>query len=159
MNICNIQTPAKHHLITQVLWDTDADIDLLQEVSSVNNKFIPGNMSIVNTDYNIRGTAILIKDHIEVQDIKMLPDFRGISVKLGDVNVINIYAPSGSQHKRDRLTFFGEHISLLFSPAKHTIIGGDFNCVLSAKDQSGQTNICPTLARLVNELDSKILGN
>ena len=42
-----------------------------------------------------RGIAILFKKGLRVHAICKLPSGRGVSARLGDVTIVNVYAPAG----------------------------------------------------------------
>ena len=52
--------------------------------------------------------------------------------------LINIYAPSGTAKRHEREYFFNNELPyLLKSPTARMIIGGDFNCVITTSDTTG----------------------
>jgi len=67
---------------------------------------------------------------------------------------VNIYATSGSENKRERKAFYnGEVATLLPIANMGTIPAGDFNCLISKADCTGQSNYSKALERLVRGLD------
>lgn len=152
LNINNIQSPEKYQLLSQTLHSLTIDIALLQEVSSPNILHITGYTAEINTDYKTRGTAILLKNHIQYNTVKMTSDFRGISLIVNDVTFINVYAPSGTNKRKEREHFFAAETTLLLNTTSHLVMGGDFNTVLSSKDQTGHCAPSPALKHLVCNL-------
>jgi exonuclease III len=49
-----------------------------------------------------RGTAILVKDGLILTNIQRIPSGRGIAATLNGIRIINIYAPSESEKRRER---------------------------------------------------------
>ena len=137
------------------------DIVLLQEITVTSGqlklmvaKF--GYCAEANTDLldiTSLGTGLIWKSNIPVTDVTSVIECRGQLAKLGVYSLINIYAPSGSNNKQARRDFFGQEIfRLIRSSTSNPIIGGDFNCVLSALDteQNFSDKKCPALTDLVN---------
>ena len=72
--------------------------------------------------------------------------------KLGPYNLLNIYAPSGSNHKQERRNLFGQDIfNLVRSSSHYPVLAGDFNCVLAAQDTERNfgDKKCPALTDLI----------
>jgi exonuclease III len=73
--------------------------------------------------------------------------------------VINIYAPSGADKKQDRQAFYNNDVTyLLPGHNTDTILAGDFNCVLSSHDATGQRNYSRALDKLVSGLKLHDIG-
>ena len=85
---------------------------------------------------------------------KRLPTGRGIAARFNDTWLINIYAPSGAENKRDRESFFTNDLAQLL-PTDNTkiILAGDFNCVITADDCTGTKNASKALEYTVKELN------
>lgn len=99
------------------------------------------------------GVAIFWDKNLNLVEISRLVDGRGISCKLGDILIVNLYAPSGTKFRRARDRFYREGITSLFNVTyDHLIIAGDFNCVLSKCDQKPGYNKCPALENLIHGL-------
>jgi hypothetical protein len=73
--------------------------------------------------------------------------------------LINIYAPSGSERKQERESFYNTDLPYLL-PGYHTdiILAGDFNCVLSHLDATGRRNYSRALDKLVTGLRLHDIG-
>jgi len=132
----------------------DIDLMLLQEVTHENIHMISQYTAHMNIGTEGRGTAILAKEGLLLTNIQRIPSGRGIAATLQGIRIVNLYAPSGSEKRREREVFYNEEIVTLI-PTAHTemILGGDFNCVLSTADCTGQGNYSKALARLVRGLD------
>ena len=104
-------------------------------------------------DITSLGTGILWKSHIPVTDVTSIVHCRVQSAKLGPYNLLNIYAPSGSNNKQARRELFGQDIfRLVTSSSSLPILAVDFNSILSALDTERNFNEkkCPALSDLVN---------
>jgi endonuclease/exonuclease/phosphatase family metal-dependent hydrolase len=65
-----------------------------------------------------------------------------------------MYAPSGAEKRNERESFYNNDITtLLLSTHTETIFTGDFNCVLSNVDCTGQCNYSRALEKLIKVLD------
>jgi hypothetical protein len=97
-----------------------------------------------------RGTTILAKDGLILTNIQRTPSGRGIAATLNGIWIVNIYAPSGSEKRREREAFYNEEVATLLPPTvTEMILAGDFNCVLSQADCTGWGNYSKVLERLV----------
>lgn len=156
LNINRITSELKMAALKQYIYESGTDIALLQEVT-VPQITMPGFLAVTNFSPETSvGTAILYREGIPVTQIEKLDSGRGISVRIFDVTVINLYAPSGSSNRAERNKFFKEHIIyLLRQNPSQLILGGDFNCVLSRKDQAPNFNFSSELKCLVSDLKLK----
>ena len=86
------------------------------------------------------------RDCLSVKEVDMLPNGRGVGARLGDVLLVNVYALSGNQHRRERNAFFADVTVPLFQgPLDRVVLGGDFNCVLEDSDCTGSANTCQVI--------------
>jgi exonuclease III len=106
LNINGISSSLKLRLLNNLPNGQDIDIALIQEVTT--NKFTPfyGYTTYVNTRIDKRGTAILMKEGLSLENVTRLPSGRGIAGLFKDTWIVNIYAPSGAEKRRERKTFF-----------------------------------------------------
>ena len=98
------------------------------------------------------GTGMIWKSLIPVSDVTSVVQSRIQMAKLGPYTLLNIYAPSGSNHRQERRDFFGQDIfNLVRGSSSYPLIAGDFNCVLSAQDteRNFSDKKCPALTDLV----------
>lgn len=155
LNTNVVTNPGCLEEIRRLLESERVDIALLQEVAVTSFNFY-GYSEHVNVGPNRRGTAILWRTTIQIQDLTSLTSGRGAAGTLGDVRIVNLYAPAGGAQRQDRRKFFAEDITpLLAGPegaSARVVIGGDFNCVLEAADTTGAFNKCATLQQLVDNL-------
>ncbi|KAK3922815.1 Transposon TX1 uncharacterized 149 kDa protein [Frankliniella fusca] len=128
------------------------DIVLLQEVAIPAFDFY-GYSECVNLGPDKRGTALLWKSALPISDVCSLPSGRAIAATFGDVRIVCVYAPSGTSGAQERRAFFAQDLALLFAEgAQKVVLGGDFNCVLEAKDTTGGFRKCAELQQLVSGL-------
>jgi exonuclease III len=128
----------------------DIDVLFVQEITEAVLENWWGYTAHTNIGTTGRGTAFLIKEYLELQNIKYLPSGRGLAATLNGIWLINIYAPSGAERRRERDEFFATELPyLLQTIPDRMIMGGDFNCVLSQVDCTGKANYSGTLQELV----------
>lgn len=111
----------------------DLDIVCMQEFACVHYE-LPGYEVILNIDERNRGTAILIRTGMNISDVRKSLDSRILAVTLQNaVTVVNVYAPSGSNNRTSRETFFNTALPThMLQHAPFLIIVGDFNSIHSA---------------------------
>ena len=103
------------HIVAKYGYSAEANTDLL-DVTSL-------------------GTGMIWKSHLPVTSVTSVVHCRIQIASLGPYSLLNIYAPSGSNHRQERRDFFGQEIfNLVRSSSQYPLIIGDFNCVLSAQD-------------------------
>lgn len=136
INLCTIYSQQKKQMLKDFIFANNIDILLLQEVAINDFTFITGYKAIVNNNEDLRGTTILIRDVISYSDVRFMRSVRGISIKVGNLRIVNVYAPSGSQNQSSREVFFRDDISSLFNASENLLIGGDFNCIVNDFDST-----------------------
>jgi exonuclease III len=120
------------------------------EVTHANVNMISQYTAHMNIGIDGRGTAILDKDGLILTNIQRIPSGRGIAATLNGIRIVNIYAPSGSEKRREKEAFYNEEFATLLPPTvTEMILAGDFNCVLSQADCTGRGNYNKALERLV----------
>ena len=148
VNIAAFSAAAKKEALRAFLVANKVDVVLLQEVAIPEFNF-PGYDEVENVGEQRRGTAILARDRLGMTSPLLLPSGRGTSVMIGDVTIVNVYAPAGTRFKAERAKFFAEEVTPLMAAAgERLVLGGDFNCVLRAADTTGVYSACPQLAAL-----------
>ena len=138
------------------------DIVLLQEITVTSGQlklFVAkfGYSAEANTDLldiTKLGTGIIWKSELPVSEVSSVVECRAQLAKLGPYHLLNLYAPSGSNHKAERRNFYGQDIFRLIRGVNTTsspLLGGDFNCVLSPLDteRNFADKSCPALKDLV----------
>jgi exonuclease III len=107
----------------------------LQEVVYTDFEFLRGYAAHVNIGDSGRGTAIVIKQGIQVKDIESIPSGRAIAAEFQSHRMVNVYAPSGNNRRHERHSFFEEDIEYLLCDIPHNLIlAGDFNSVQDNAD-------------------------
>jgi exonuclease III len=96
LNINGIASRTRTQMLRSFIYKQDLDILLLQEVTHPYCKNLSGYATYYYTGSTQRGTAIIARDNIELNNITKIPSGRAIEAKLKDTYIINVYAPSGS---------------------------------------------------------------
>jgi exonuclease III len=126
----------------------------LQEVIHTTINMISQYTAYMNIGTDGRGTTILAKDGLILTEIHRIPSGRGIAATLNGIRIVNIYAPSGSEKRREREAFYNGEVATLIPPTvTEMILAEDFNCVLSSAGCTGQGNYSKALETLVRGLD------
>ena len=103
---------------------------------------------------NSRGTAFIWRRFLGVVDVQVVEEERLMCLVVGELVVINLYAASGRQGRRERQVFFGETVERLVRNYSRNlpVILGDFNCILENKDAANnpQQKKCESLRQLIN---------
>lgn len=136
VNLCAIHSDLKIRMLHNFILANNIDIILMQEVAITDFSLFSGYQAIVNNDEKLRGTAILIRDVIEYSDVRYLDSTRGISVKVNNLRIVNVYAPSGSQNQTSRELFFSHDIFPIITGKEKILLGGDFNCIINDSDST-----------------------
>ena len=75
----------------------------------------------------MRGTAIITRDSISLENVTMLPSGRAIAAKFREIWIINIYTSSGKARKQDRENFYNNEVPYIIATAgDHILLGGDY---------------------------------
>lgn len=148
LNTCAIQSAANKETLNNFVLALQPDVVFLQEVSTSHFN-CPGYSEVTNVGPAHRGTALLWKGNLSLEVTAKLVSGRGIAAKLGPLSLVNLYAPSGSQGRAARETFFSEDIAPLLANANNAlIIAGDMNCILKRDECTGQQAPCTALSSL-----------
>jgi Reverse transcriptase (RNA-dependent DNA polymerase)/Endonuclease/Exonuclease/phosphatase family len=153
LNINSISCDVKKSLLKDFIVNNDLDIIFLQEVSFQNFSFIQSHRTVLNISDRGRGTAILLRNGLDFDQVQMSECGRIVSLVVDGINLICIYAKSGANFKRERNLFFMNEITTHFykRSVRETIVGGDFNCILNSADSnSASTNFCHGLSQMIN---------
>ena len=141
------------------------DIWLMQEVnvsteeldSLVDNLGYSACCNVTSDDETNRGTAFVWKKSLNLENIYTIEECRLQSAQLGRLNLMNIYAPSGSENKFARREMFNQAVMRWYSSAHPNLplAGGDFNCVLGRNDArfNAEKKSCVGLQTLVNSFN------
>ena len=153
LNINGIANDSRIRMLEYFLWTNDIDIAVLQEVTGPHLVSIRRYTKHANIGTERRGTAILTKDGLILTDVRCLPSGRGIAAMYNGTCRVNLYAPSGAGRKEEREGFYNVDVPYLL-PATQTgvILAGDFNCLLSHSDTTGQRNYSRAIDNLMTGL-------
>ena len=171
VNLCSLNVGMSNSLggLSALISSQNMDVIFLQEVRMSGSQIehlLPGFNAVANIDKdNLTrpGTAIAWRSNLPVKDIVSFSPCRIQIATLGTYRLINIYAPSGSNRKQERASFFSQDLftALQLNPSLSLIMGGDYNCLLQAIDVENGFGFsqkrCPALDDLVkvnNLLDS-----
>ena len=153
INLNQMQSKTKIIALNDFLIKSSIDVALLQEVAI--DDFSVLNMFKVYNNFTpfAQGTAIACRRHLDLRNVVPHPTGRQISAKLGSVFLCKVYAPSGSQNRREREDFFSTVVGPeLTSHTLDTILVGDFNCVIRSQDQNPGYNFSRALYELTQGL-------
>ena len=149
--------------LSSILTNQKLDIAFLQEVRVTDEQLLSqlgrygytGKVNINLEDTAKPGTALVWRTSLPVRDVTNIVPCRAQVAYLGAYAMLNIYAPSGSDKKFERGSFFSREIFRMLSlhSGSKWILGGDFNCVLRPIDIENGTGFqqkkCTQLADLV----------
>lgn len=151
ININTITNETKLNALRTFIRTHELDIVFLQEVEN-EQLVIPGFNVVCNVDHTRRGTAIALKQHIKFSHVEKSLDGRLISLRVNNTTLCSCYAHSGTNFKAERERFFDQTIAYyLRHNTPHTLLAGDFNCVIRQCDATGN-NHSPALQRTVQQL-------
>jgi hypothetical protein len=136
-------------MLKEFLFFHDIDIAMLQEVTHPSLVDIPQYTSSLNIGVNKCGTAILLKEGLNVDDERKLPTGHGTAILTKGTSYVNVYAPSGAENRAHREEFFNVELpTILPVTPGPLVLAGDFNCILETSDTTGAVPRSPALARL-----------
>lgn len=158
INLNSIKTEVNKSLLRDFVQNEDLDFVFLQEVLFEDFSFLGSYRAFVNISELDKGTAILVRRNQGFRNIIYDPSGRILSIVCDDVNFVNVYAHSGTNKKRERDDLFRDEITphVIKGNCSHTVIGGDFNCVLNKRDsRSATANLCQGLKDLTTSMQLK----
>jgi len=117
-NINGMGMPPRIAMQEDFLQKQEIDIILLQVTRPVLDD-IRGFTAYTNICSTGRGTAILTRDHIQLTSTVCLPTGRGMAADIQNLTIMNIYAPSGAERRRDRENFFRTISHTYFGASHH----------------------------------------
>ena len=151
----------KQFQVEDFLKQSKSDILHLQEVHIEDDtfeqcNFIKSNFSVIsNNAVNKYGTASLVKNGLEFQNILFDTNGRIIVFEISGLTFGNIYLPSGTdaESRSFREKLCAETIPQMMAKRQMSgCLGGDFNAIIDKKDVTNNpvSKISPSLTRLVN---------
>ena len=137
-----------------------ADIIVLQEVRTQEQIMIDlcearGYFAKVSLDLiSNLGVAVIWRKDFQLQNYQAVEEGRIQILDLGFGPIVNVYGPAGKLSQQQRRTFFGEHLFSRLTGFSTFWLLGDFNCVTSQLDTTGnfKDKYCPVLDDLVKTM-------
>jgi exonuclease III len=122
-----------------------------QEVKNTEVLQMQGYTSYCNIGTTMRGTAILAREGLHLENVAAAPTGRAIVATFRGLLLLNIYAPSETSKKGERDQLFNLELpTLLRTDYTHVVCGGDFNCVLHHTDVQCHYYKSRTLEELIH---------
>jgi len=135
LNINGMATPPRIAMLEDFLQKQEIDIILLHEGRLPVFDDIRDFAAYTNIGTTGRGTTVLTRDHIQLTNTLCLPTDKEMAAFFQNVTIVNIYAPSGAERRRDRENVFSNELPyLLRGIPPLLLVGGDFNSVLTNLD-------------------------
>ena len=126
-------------------------VDILncQEINIVDDSF--QNCNFIKSSYDIipnnasnkYGTCCLVANNLVTENIKKDTKGRIIAFDVENITFCNVYLPSGNDpiKKNSRENYIAETLpQILINAQDNVCIGGDWNCVVEAKDATRNLN-------------------
>mgnify|MGYP001467650847 FL=1 len=165
-NASRISSLRRMRSVQSIFESFDSDIISIQEID------INGAITIFSSKYHVFvnpgenssdgiGIVTLVRKRFIVEDFVVGGQGRILGVRLGDLQIWNVYPKSGTNNKSIREKFLREtlldHLSLWSGRTRFTLIGGDFNCTNRLIDSLNhqQVHYSPGLVYLMSELNLK----
>ena len=130
--------------VGDILMTDKPELLFLQEVTCPTNELLTRVTSLgYSAECNVDslhptrpGTAIVWKKSLKINEVNSIIERRAQFIKVGGESYVNVYAPSGSNNKKEREDFFTELFLHLLNKGegKLPVISGDFNSVLAEID-------------------------
>ena len=146
LNVRRMMSVYKQQLVYNFMINGDFDVLCLQEVCFNEFNFDSINLGfVVNRLDDAGGTAIIYKRTIPLKNIKRSPNGRILSAEIGDMNLVNVYAPAGRLNCPERVQFFKNQLPRYLT-GRNLVVVGDFNAIIHKYDrlekgiQSGKRN-------------------
>jgi exonuclease III len=150
ININGIANRTRIWMLGDFLKEQTIDIALLQEVTHPQVGQIHSYTTHMNIGTEMRGKAFVLKVGIRATQIQRLPSGRGMVGLINGTYIVNVYAPSGAERRKERESFYTNELSCLLPMTKCAfILAGDFNCVIERADATGQGNHSRALDQLI----------
>ena len=150
--------------LSDVLRFDKPDLLVLQEVSfptqtlcdRVDTLGYTGECNVDPIHPTLPGTAVVWRKTLNVSEVNPIIERRVISLKCGEERFCNVYAPSGTTNKKERMVMFNELATYLLTMGrgKLPIMAGDWNVILAECDTTRNfgTKYCKVLDRIVKTL-------
>jgi exonuclease III len=143
----------KLHMLKEFICRQNVDVIFLQQVATEDVDQIRGYTSYYNISTAMQGIAIVARNTLQMTKIPAILSVRAMTANLGDLRLINIYAPSGTARKAERETFFNNELTYVLRRATGTVLmRGDFNCTMEPGATTERVQPSRALANLLNGL-------
>jgi exonuclease III len=150
LNISGIRAASRIEILENFLRLHEVDIAMLQEVVGPQLETVRGYVACMNIGSTVRGTAILVRQGLTIDEMRRLPTGRGVAIRVRNQWFANLYAPSGAEKREERERFYAvDVIQLIPTACDEFLLGGDFNCVLYRADVTGSFTYSPAFDALV----------
>ena len=141
----NVASSQRLERITDILKRKKPDILFLQEVTLTSTQIQAAlqpqkymcESNIDRENPNTPGTAVIWSASLPVPEVTSLVTCQLQSLKIGRQTFLNVYAPSGSENRRERSSLFTRDMfQHLLQPQEGIlpILIGDWNCLVSPAD-------------------------
>ena len=153
--------------ISDVLRFDPPELLFLQEVSfptqtlcdKVDTLGYTGECNVDPLHPTLPGTAVVWRKTLNISEVNQIIERRVMSLKCGGETFVNVYAPSGTANRKERMEMFNELALYLLTIGRHKlpIMAGDWNVILAECDttRNFRTKYCKVLDRIVKTLDYK----
>ena len=149
LNINGMTSQTKIVMLETFVRAWDIDILLVQEVTQHVLHDIRGYTTRYNIGANGRGTAIIAKEGIVLENVTCIPPGRAIAARFNKCWIVNVYAPSGTARRHEREMFYNSELpQLLIDTSRQILMAGDFNSTLQQRDTTGALNYSRALSDL-----------
>ena len=146
--------------ISDVLRTDKPEFLFLQEVSfstqtlsdKLDNIGYSGECNVDILHPTLPGTAVVWRKTLKISEVNQIIERRVMSLKCGGETFVNVYAPSGTANRKERMEMFNElSVYLLEWRDKLPVMAGDWNVILAEIDttKNFQTKFCKTLDGIV----------
>ena len=169
LNVNGMNNTSKQLQIINHVKQHNIDILMVQEhnlksLDNIDDTFFKEFIIVINYTVNIKGgTAMLFRRSlpIKITSTEKSADSRILLVRIlyynHELQLVNVYAPSGSNCTREREELFQtDIIYYLRRQLNNTIIAGDWNCVISKRDStSSNRHVSKSLTTTLRTLKLK----
>ena len=143
-----------HRIDIALLQETNFNTETFDKCDNIKNNF----SYVYNNSNNEFGTAVIVRNTFEINNIKIDTEGRIITCEVGGITFANVYAPSGSDgdSRSHREGIFGDSLpNILINRKDNGIIGGDWNSIILKSDctKNPEAKISPCFRRLASVLE------
>jgi len=110
LNFKGMASDVRQQMFEQFIRKQEVDFAMLQEVTSKQHVEVKRYYVIDNIGTAGRGTALLIREELQVDRIKRIPSGRGVAAYYNNICLINLCAPSGTTNRSEREAFFNSEV-------------------------------------------------